>query len=599
MPTFEPSTIVLGILAASLVLLVTDALRYDAIAVGVAFALAATGCLSPREAFGGFSSPAVMLVASMYVFGAALLRSGIAERVGHIVLQRGEASERSLVLRIVLTSGLLSSVLSNAGVVAILIPLVTDVARRARLPASRLLMPLAFGSLIGGLVTVIGTSKNLAVNEVVALAGQEPFGLFDFSLLGLALLAGTALYFLGPGRALLPLRPVETLTERYRVPRFLTELLVEPTSTMINRGVAELDLQERYGVAVLGLVREDGRRVLAPGPYDRVRRGDTLVLQGEPERIVRLREDLGLRVRSEVRTGGVRLAADDVRVVETVVPAGSSLVGSTLREADFGSRTGLNVLAISQGGEPREFDRLADLRLGVGDTLLVQGHARDIERARREREVLVLDAIDLPPIGARAWLGVALLGAVLLVAAFGWMPISVAAVGGALALLVLGCVRTSDLRASMDFSALLLIGGMLALGTAFRETGLAEDVGRWVCEFVQGTASPHLMVGAFLLATALLTQLATHIASAVIMAEVALGAAAQMGVDARPFLVAVLAGSSLAFVSPVAHQANAMVVGPGGYRFRDFLRAGAPLTLLLFALAIVLIPWMWPLVPAR
>lgn len=597
MPTFEPSTIVLCILAASLVLLVTDALRYDAIAVGVAFALAATGCLTPREAFSGFSSPAVMLVASMYVFGAALTRSGIAERLGQFVLRGGEVSERGLVVRVVLTSGLLSSVLSNAGVVAILIPLVTDVARRARISASRLLMPLAFGSLIGGLITVIGTSKNLAVNEVVVLAGGEPFGLFEFSALGLALLAGTALFFVWPGRALLPARPVETLSERYRVPRFITELLVEPTSTMINRGVAELDFQERYDVTLLGLVREDGRRILAPGPYDRVRRGDTLVLQGEPERIVRLREDLRLRVRSEVTSGGVRLAEDDVRVVETVVPAGSSLVGSTLREADFGSRTGLNVLAISQGGEAREFGRLADQRLGVGDTLLVQGHARDLERARREREVLVLDAIELRPIGARAWLGVFLLAVVLLVSALGWLPISVAAMGGALALLVLGCVRTSDLRATIDFSALLLIGGMLALGTAFRETGLAGAVGRHVSEFVQGTESPRLMIGAFLLATAVLTQLATHIASAVIMAEVALGAASQMGVDARPFLVAVLAGSSLAFLSPVAHQANAMVVGPGGYRFRDFLRAGAPLTMGLFVLAIVLIPWLWPLVP--
>lgn len=593
-PQFEPSTIVLVTIGVSLLLFMTERVRYDLIAVGVATALAATGVLEAREAFGGFSSPAVMLVASMYVFGAAFTRWGVAEAIGSRVLGGGQRSELDLVLRVVIVSALLSGVLSNAGVVAILIPVLSNVARRQGLPVSKLLLPLAYGSLLGGLLSVIATSKNLAVNGIVADYNHVPLGLFEFSHYGLCLLAVGALYFVYPGRKLLPAGRVETsLTEHYKVRRFVTEVLIEPSSTLINRSVADAGIFNRYGVTVIGIVRPDSTKVLAPGPYNRIQRDDTLILQGEPDDIMRLRRDETLSLKKSAKIDDTQIYSGDVQLVEAVVPASSSLHGRTLKETDFGARTGLNVLAISKHGAVQP-GRISEEHIEVGDTLLIQGHDRDIERMRRSRELLILGELETPPIGRGALISILTLVAVLVVAFFGWMPLSVAAVSGALVLLLTKCLPDKDAYQHFDWQALILIGGMLALGQAFRVSRLDQDLADRLRDLGGVFSSPKVMIAALLVATAVLTQVTTHIAAATIMTPVALSFSEQLGIDDRAFLMAVLTGASLAFMSPVAHQANAMVVGPGDYRYRDFLKVGTPLTLLLFAVAVVLIPILFP-----
>lgn len=595
MPTFEPSHIVLAILALSLVLFVTDLVRYDLIAVAVATALAATGVLTAEQAFAGFSSPAIMLIASMYVFGAAFTRWGLAEHLGSKTLGGPAPSELGLVLRVVLLSAVLSAFLSNAGVVAILIPVLSSTGRRARIPASKLMLPLAYGSLLGGLLTVIATSKNLAINGLMASYGHAPLRLFEFTPFGLILLALALLYFVFPGRRLLPRSRVdETLTEHYQVPHFVTEVLVEPASTLINRSIGDTDFFERYGVTVLGIVRPDSTSVLAPGPYNRIRRDDTLVLQGTPEDILRLREDQSVKLVDSASTADTKLVADDVQLLEAVVPAGSRLDGRTLAEAEFRAQTGLNVLAVAKHGEVQP-GRISEVRLEVGDTLLIQGHQRDVDRARRTREILPLDEVKQAPIGRGAWATTGCLMFVLVVAYFDWMPLSVAAVLGALGLIVTRSLPSKDVYRSMDWSALILIGGMLSIGTAFQVTRLDQELARRLSELAGDGESTYLMIAALMAAAAILTQVTTHIAAAVIMTPVALSFADQLAVDDRAFVIAVLTGASLAFMSPVAHQANAMVVGPGDYKYRDFLKVGTPLLLLLFAVATFLIPWMFPL----
>lgn len=595
MPTFEPSHIVLAVLALSLVLFVTDLVRYDLIAVGVATALAATGVLTAEQAFSGFSSPAIMLIASMYVFGAAFTRWGLAEFLGSKTLGGPAPSELGLVLRVLVLSAVLSAFLSNAGVVAILIPVLSSTGRRARIPASKLMLPLAYGSLMGGLLTVIATSKNLAINGLMASYGHAPLRLFEFTPFGLVLLGFALLYFVFPGRKLLPRSRVdETLTEHYQVPKFVTEVLVEPASTLINRSVGDTDFFERYGVTVLGIVRPDSTSVLAPGPYNRIRRDDTLVLQGTPDDILRLREDQSVKLVDSASTADTKLEADDVQLLEAVVPAGSRLDGRTLAEAEFRAQTGLNVLAVAKHGEVQP-GRISEVRLEVGDTLLIQGHQRDVDRARRTREILPLDEVKQAPIGRGAWTTAACLLFVLVVAYFNWMPLSVAAVLGALALILTGSLPSKDIYRSMDWKALVLIGGMLSLGKAFQVTRLDQDLARRLGELAGNSDSPYLMIAALMAAAAILTQVTTHIAAAVIMTPVALSFADQLAVDDRAFVMAVLTGASLAFMSPVAHQANAMVVGPGDYKYRDFLKVGTPLLVLLFAVATFLIPWMFPL----
>ena len=610
------SIIVLATLAVVLVLFITDAYRYEVISVGAAVVLASTGVFEdPQDAFTGFASPAVFLVSAMYVFGAAFTRWGVTESIGQRFLGGAMISERNLVFRIVLLSGILSSFLSNAGVVAILIPVLGSVSRETKIPASRLLMPLAFGSLLGGLVTLIGTSKNLAVNQVLisirdkaadtlaagggssiteALAKTQEFSLFEFSWLGLSLLCVGAIYFLGPGLHLLPRkRTDESLTEHYHVREFVTEVLVKPSSTLINRAVGDAEFLKDHDVSVLGIVRPDASSILAPGPYNRIRAEDTLVLQGEPGAILKMRRDLDLQDVGSVEVGDATLHSGDVALVEAIIPPGSALIGRSLTESEYQEHSGLNVVALSKGGR-LQGSGIRQLRLEVGDTLLIQGHLRDIERAKRDREILILEQKELQPIGRGGLLTVLTLGVVLTLAFLKLMPVWIAATAGALFLVASRTIQPREVHQAIDWTALILIGGMLALGRAFEETGLAGQVATFIGSLAGDGMTNHMMVGLFLVITGLLTQLIDHIASAVIMTPIAVSTAAGMGLSDRPFMVAVLAGASLAFMSPVAHQANTMVMGPGDYRYKDFLRAGTPLTIVEYIAAFFLIPVFFP-----
>lgn len=583
-------------IAVSLLLFVTESVRYDLIAVGVAVVLAATGVLQPKEAFGGFSSPAVMLIAAMYVFGAAFTRWGIAESLGARFLGSGDKdSEIRLIIKIVILSALLSGVLSNAGVVAILIPVLSGIGRRRGIPVSKLLMPLAYGSLMGGLLSVIATSKNLAVNGILADSGHEPMALFEFSHFGLAMLGVGVLYMIFPGSRLLPAKRVDSsLTEHYQVRRFVTEVLIEPNSTLINRSVAHSDFFGKYDVTVIGIVRPDSTSVLAPGPYNRIRRDDTLILQGAPDDIMRMQRDLTLNVVPQATVDDTQIFSGDVQLIEAVIPANSPLAGRTIKDSDFAERTGLNVLAISKHGALQP-GRIMDTELEVGDTLLIQGHDRDIDRARRGRELLTLGELDTEQIGRGALISISTLLAVLTIAAFGWMPLSVVTVAGALFLVATNCVPGKDVYRHMDWQALILIGGMLSLGHGFRESGLDRMLTDYMMNMEGIFQSPRLMIGLIMLVSIILTQVTTHIAAAAIMTPVALSFAERMGINDRYLVMAVLSGCSFAFMSPVAHQANAMVVGPGDYKYRDFLKVGTPLVLLMTVAAIILIPIMFPI----
>jgi di/tricarboxylate transporter len=607
----EPQSIVLAVLIGSFLLFVTDAIRYEVTALGVVVVLVLTGCLTVQEGFQGFSSNAVVLIASMYVFGHAFTKSGLAEGLGRRMIGRstpqmdpskpgtlsGRVHEASLVLRMTVASGLLSSVLSNTGVVATLIPVANSISRKMRIPLSKLLLPLAYGSLVGGLVTVIATSTNIAINDILReLDGSGgPFGLFEFSQLGLVLLLITTLYFAGPGRWLLPTSSVEeTLSERYQVPKFVTEVLVEPTSELINRNVADIEVFQRYNVAVLGIVRAGGERpVLAPGPYNRVRAEDTLILQGAPDDVLRLSEVLPMRRRSSVEAGPTRLYSDDVRLIEAVIPAGSEYVGQSLASSEFRTRTGLNVLAMSRHGL-LQLQRLQEITLDIGDTLLVQGHLADISRARRQRQLLVLDEVQAPIASRRSWIVLATLAAVLLSAALTDQPLAILGMAGALILVLTRVVLPDEVPKVIDLKVIALVGGMLALGTAFQRVGLDKACVQVISATLGEGFSNHGALALVLGVTMLFTQVLNNVSTAVIMTGIAAELAITLDVSPRPLLMAVVTGSSLAFLSPVAHQANAMVMGPGGYRYRDFLMVGFPLALLTGITSVVLIPIWWP-----
>ncbi len=592
--------IVVGLIAASLVAFLTDRVRYDFVAVLVVLVLALTGTLDVRESFAGFSSPAVVLVASMYAFSAAVARNGIAEMLSQRVLGNSRSAERWLVMRVVLLSALLSSVLSTAAIVATMIPVLGLVSRQSGAPLSRMLMPMSLGALLGDLLTLISTSKNVAVNGIIEQLGGRPFTMFEFTAFGAVILVAGALYFLGPGLALLPrAAKEETLTEHYGVPKFITEVLIDSPSTLVNRSIAETGVSEKYGVTILGLVRaEEEASVMAPSPHNRIRPNDVLLVQGTSEEILRMRKELGLHVRDSVQLGHSRLTSSDVLLVEAVIPGGSALAGRTLAESDFRALYGLNVLAVSKHGNVQPL-KVTSTRLDVGDTLLIQGHTRDIERAHKHRKIIAIHAQPSISFGSGGVWTLVLLAGVLLLPTL--LPIhpSVAALLGAVGLVGLRCLRPVDALRAQDFPVLLLLGGMLALGQAFEKHGLGERIAAWLVGEGRILASPVILITVLLVATTVLTQLVNSLAAAAIMTPVALSLANEMHLGDRAFLMAVVAGASFAFMSPVAHQGNTMIMGPGKYRYRDFLRVGTPLTVVVIVLAALVIPLFWPLAPAE
>lgn len=599
MPSLTPDQwIVLAVLAGSLVLFITDRLRYDIVALLVVVSLAATGVLSPREAYAGFASPAVILVACMYVFGFSVSKWGLAEELGQRLLLRGDGdnmSEPVLIARLVLTAGLLSAILSNAGVVAALIPVVSSVSRRTRIPVSRLLIPLSYAGLIGGMMTVIGTSKNIAVNDLyrsmtaTATSPGREFGVFDFSLFGLILLIVVVLYLMGPGRKLLPTGRVQAdLVEHYEATHYVSELRVRENSPLIGKSLIESGLNQDDGLRVLGIMRANTKSVLAPSRYNLIYAGDSLLLQGDSQAILRASQELDL-VSSHLPPSA--LTAGDVVLVEAVVPAGSHMAGATLKSLDFAATTGLNVLGIFNQGQ-RHRTRLGRVPLVVGDALLIQGHPPDIERMRRSRELLILDEVRTPLKGRGTSITLGLLLAVVLAAAFTPLHISAAGLLGVMGLLATRTVTAAEVRGTVDFAVLVLIGGMMALGTAFQETGLAEGIAQTISRFTFG---PYVLLAILLVGTMALTQVMNYVAAALIMTPVALDLSLRLtSLSEQALLMAVITGASLAFMTPVAHQCNAMVVGPGDYKYKDFIKVGTPLTLLLILVSLGLIPIFWP-----
>lgn len=594
--SIDPAWVVVLTLLGSFALMFSDVMRYDLVALIVVLTLVVLGALTPQEAFAGFSSEAVIVVGCMCVFGHAMSRWGVAEGLCQRLFRSTTTSEAGMVVRLSAVAAVFAAFMTDTAVVGVLIPIAHALSRQRKVPISRLLLPISFGCFFGDLLLVIGSAKNIALNGALRELGAQPFGMFDFTHFGACVLILGVAYMAGPGRKLLPVSALpESLSERYKIPKFVTEIVVEPTSDLIGRTTSELRWARDYDVPLLGVVRGEGEGTqLVPSPYTRIQKGDLLIVQGEPDHVLRLQRDLGLQLGQRAKLGDRMLVSDDVQLVEAVVPAGSDLVGRTLAESEFRARTGLHVLAISKHGQV-VVQKIGRTKLDVGDTLLIQGHRPDIERARREREVLVLGEHEQPRIGPKAWLTVALLAAVMLLAGFGVLTLGVAALAGAVALVLTGCVPVREVYGAVDWVVLVLIGGMLALGKAFDKHELGGTLAGWVTSIDYLASHPLLLVVGLCLLAVVLAQAATSVGTAVLLAPVALSLAHELGVSERAFLMAVLTGTNCAFLSPVANAANAMVVGPGGYRLRDFLRAGLPLTVLIVILASVMIPILWPL----
>jgi di/tricarboxylate transporter len=596
--------LMLAILAVSVLLFITGWVRVDVAAILVLLTLILTGLITPEEAFQGFSSPAVITVWAMFIVSGGLYYTGVATMMGDRLLKAAGKSESRLVGLLVAVVGLLSGVMNNVGATAVLMPAVVSMSRKARTSASRLLLPLAFGSLMGGMMTLIGTPPNILVSDALRAAGLKPFSLLDYTPVGLTILVAGTVYLALFGYRLLPQKTPEErlgpaagpdvdLIDLYRLGERLFRARIPLGSPLIGQTLAASNLRQDYELSVIGL-EQMGKTILAPDKDTILRRGDVLLVEGMTDNLVWAGETGLLDVQPDIGVLDHDLQSEVVGIAEVILSPRTRLAGKTLTDIDFREKYQLTVLAILRDGRPLRTG-LSDLALRFGDTLLVQGPRQSIEVLQREIDYVVLgDVAAGPPVRRRrAPLAVGLLFLMLVPVVLGWLPITAAALLAGILMVLAGCLTMDEAYQSIEWQAVFLVAGTLPLGIAMAKTGTAEFLSGMMVDAIGGLGPMALLAGFYIL-TNLLTQFMSNAASTVLIAPIAIGAAQQVGADPRALLMAVAVGASAGFLTPVAHQSNVLVMGPGGYRFTDYLKVGLPLDLLCLGAVLFVLPVFWP-----
>lgn len=586
----------LAIIGASVLLFVTETLRVDVIALLVLLTVTVTGLIGPDEAFMGFANPAVVTVWAVYIVSGALFRTGVADILGERIQDLAGDGESRLVTVIMLVCGTMSAFMNNIGATAVLLPAVAGISRQVKIPLSRLLIPLSFASLLGGNMTAIGTPPNILVTSILAERGLPTFAFFDFTPMGLIVFAVGILYMVIFGRKLLPVREtVEIGPEDYELRDYISEVRVSENSPLAGQSLVKSRLGADYDLNVITVVR-DSHPQTVPQRETVLEAGDLLVVEGNLEDLIQAEKRLGLVIEAERRLGLDELEGEDMTVVEATLAPRSPIVDQNLRSVQFRERYGFTALAIRRHDEVIT-QRMRDVQLAFGDTLLLKGPRHRLAGLKVGTEFLVLEPVELEVRRSdKAPLAVGILALVLALTTLGNLHISLAMVTGSVLVVLTGCLTMDEAYQSIEWRSIFLIAGMLPLGTAMEATGTAQFLADQIVGLVGGLGPLAVLAGIYVL-SALITQPMSNAAATVLVAPIAIDTALGLGADPRAFALAVVIGASTSFLTPVGHQSNVLVFGPGGYRFLDFTRVGLPLNVVILLATLVTLPLIWPLFP--
>lgn len=581
------SLITLAVLGGAVYLWVSGRLAVEVVALLAMLTLVVTRVLTVEEGLSGFANPATAAIAALFIVSAGLFRAGALTAVSRLLRAVGRRSVLLLVVTLMLSVGVVSAFINNTPTVALLLPVVVSLARELRTAPGRLLMPLSYASIFGGMCTLIGTSTNILASAIGESHGLAPLGMFEFAPLGLVLFGAGVAYMLVVGHWLLP-RGEEAPVAEPPPRSYLTEIVLDAESASVGLTVAASPLVQRLEIEVLEVVRDRQRH--APPPPDLVLAvGDVLRVRCPASRIRELQARKGIRLKSD-RPGP---RPERQHLAEAIVAPNSELVGSTLKASGFRDRFGVTALALMHRGETLQ-ERLGTTVLRPGDVLLVEGPAEALEGLGRHEAFVFVTDLDHPPLSRRRLLtAVGLLAAVIGVSALGLVPIAIAAIAGAMAMIATGTLSPRQAAGAIDWRVILLLAGSISLGLALEKTGLAGHAARGIVG-VLGPLGPVALVAAFYLLTSLATEAMSNAASVALLAPIAIATAVSAGYDPRPFLFAVAFAASASFMTPVGYQTNTMIYGPGGFRFGDFVRVGGPLNLIFLVIASVMIPRLWP-----
>ncbi len=581
----------LVVVVGTILLLVRDTVSPVVAILGADILLLVTGLISTEQAFAGFSNPAPITVAALFVVAAAVEKTGALQPLINATLGNGQ-SGRGRLLRLLAPTAAASGFLNNTPIVAMLAPQVADWAEKRDQPPSWYLMPISFATILGGVVTVIGTSTNLVVSGLMQDHGMTPIGMFEISRIGLPVaVVGVALLVLFSHR-LLPDRRGARQQFQEEIREYVVRMQVAPAGPLVGQTVEAGGLRSLQGV-FLAEIERSGQVIAPAAPTTVLRGGDRLVFAGRADMIRDLQSMRGLAHDGE-HTEVPSVAPSSRTFFEVVVSGTSPLVGQTLKEADFRSRYQAAVVAIHRSGE-RVRAKLGDVKLKEGDTLLLVTDADFGKRWRHASDFLLVAHLGgQPPVSGRkaVMVGLVTLG-VVIVAGAGFLPILQASLLGAVAMVLLGVLSPWEAKASIELDVLLVIAASFGIGSAIENSGLAALLGLGIVDTFSGWG-PWGVLFAVTIAAVVLTELITNNAAAVLLFPIAMAAAAAVGADPRPFAIAVAIAASASFLTPIGYQTNTMVYGLGGYRFTDFIRLGLPLTIVVIATILIFVPLFWP-----
>lgn len=582
-----------GILALMMLTFAWGKIRYDVVAVAGLFAAIAVGIVPYDKAFSGFSDDIVIIVASALVVSTTVARSGVIER---LVRPLGPYLVRTQVQVIVLTATVtvLSAMVKNIGALAMMIPVAFQIARRNDTPVSAMLMPMAFGSLLGGIVTLIGTSPNIIVSRIREEMTGQPFGMFDFTPVG-AVLAIAGVLFLSFGYRLLPRdrKGQASIDAAFNLEGYTTEVVIPDGSAIAGKTVGDLKQVSEDAFTVLMVLR-DGRRRYEPADNAALAAGDVLLLEGEPDVLERAVGAAGLKLARDGRDKEADTAHDDIGVMEAVVTDQSLLVDQTPAQLRLYERFQVNLLAVSRRGE-RITRQMRSVRIRPGDVLVLKGNLTTMPQALGELGCLPLASRDLQlGAGRQSFLPLLILLAAMAVVSAHLLPVPVAFFGAAVAMVLIRAVRMREIYETMEWPILILLAALIPVSDALRTTGGTDLIAGWLT--TAGDRLPPLGALALIMITAMtVTPFLNNAATVLVMAPIAAGFASKLGYGPDAFLMAVAIGAACDFLTPIGHQCNTLVMGPGGYRFSDYWRLGLPLSIMVVVVGVPLISFFWPL----
>lgn len=590
--TFEIGLLLL-LIAAALICFSFDWLSSDVVALGLLLSLILTGLLSPVDAFAGFGSETVIMILGLLIMTTALIKTGVVTMAGRVILRGSGSGPNRLLAFMMLGCATLSAFISNTAAAAFFLPIVMRVAATANMSPSSFLMPVAFASILTSSVTLISTSTNLVISGLMTRAGLAPLGFFELTPVGLPIAAAGLAYMFFIGRRLIKKRaPPQGLLDQFGLRSYVTDVIVLPSSSWVGKTVDEVSFKGRLELTILRVVR-DKTRYLLPQRKMALAAGDVLLVEGARTDVLKLKDTAGIELRANLELSDPDLSDENAALVEALVGPASRLVGRALREVRLRETYGVQVLGINRQGR-NILEKISHVTLRVGDVLLLQGRTMGLAQIANEGLVSVLHAVE-EEAGNRpkAWRAIAIFGAALALAAANILPLAVAVLLGAFAVFASRCITAVDAYRDVDWRVLILIASMLGVGQAMVQTGTAEYLADHVAAFATGLPPMWTLAGFFLL-TVLLTQPMSNQAAAAIIVPIAIHTALRLDLNPRTFVIAIAVAASCSYLTPL-EPACMMVYGPGRYRFFDFIRVGGPLVVVLFAIAMYLVPRIWPL----